>query len=136
MEVITLSAYTHTHHSQSYYNRYKRDPVANAFYQSQVWEHMAARVKAESYNTCAICGHTYDEPGKLITDHIVPLRVDKRKRLDRDNLWCLCQQDHYWKTKLEGQVYQSESLIENLDTAKRWGANECKKWVLEHKRRM
>ncbi|WP_225350358.1 HNH endonuclease signature motif containing protein [Lacticaseibacillus pantheris] len=93
---------------------------------------MSARVKAESYNTCAICGHTYDQPGKLITDHIVPLRVDKRKRLDRDNLWCLCQEDHYWKTKLESQVYQSESLIENLDTAKRWDANECKKWVLEH----
>jgi 5-methylcytosine-specific restriction endonuclease McrA len=130
MEVITLPAYTRHRRDQSYYNRYKRDPIANAFYQSQVWEHMAARVKAESYNTCAICGHTYDEPGKLITDHIVPLRVDKRKRLDRENLWALCRRCHYWKTQLEVSVYLSQSLIDNLDAAKKWDANHCREWVL------
>lgn len=120
--------------SQSYYNKFKRNKQANAFYQSKVWEHVAVETKRRAYFTCACCGHTYDRPGYLITDHIVPLRVDGSRKLDPDNLWVLCKSCHYWKTQLEEQLYQSQSLIENLDTAKRWNRERIVSWIMAHKK--
>lgn len=120
---------------QSYYNQYKRDKKANAFYQSKAWEHTAAESKARAYYTCAVCEHTYDKPGYLITDHITPLRVDKRRRLDRENLWVLCKACHYWKTQLENQIYTSQSLVDNLDVSHKWTRQKITAWILRRRKK-
>lgn len=120
---------------QKLYNRYKRDKEANAFYHSKQWTNLSQSLKRQAYFTCECCGHTYDKPRYLITDHIVPRRIDKRKQIDRDNLWVICQECHYWKTRLENKVYTSQSLIANLDTAKQWNKKQCTEWILEQRRK-
>ena len=114
------SAYTRSNDKRrvKYYNRYQRDQEANQFYKSKRWIHLAKQLKRERYFTCECCGHTFDKPNALVTDHIIPRRIDKRKQWDVNNLWVICQWCHYWKTQLENKVYKSQSLIVNLDTAK------------------
>lgn len=116
------------------YNRYKRDKEANAFYHTKQWSSLSMQLKRQAYFTCQCCGHTYDKPGYLITDHVIPRRVDKRRQLDVHNLWVICKRCHYWKGQLEGNVYQSQSAIENIDTSKNWSEDECRIWILKHEK--
>lgn len=118
----------------SYYDRYKRDKESAAFYQSKIWEHTARIVKVKSFFTCAICGRTHDKPGYLVTDHVVPLKIDRRRCLDPQNLWVLCKGCHYWKTQLEEKIYVSQSKIENIDVSTKWTRIKISEWVLAHKK--
>ncbi|MCT4451418.1 HNH endonuclease [Lactiplantibacillus plantarum] len=124
--------YNTTQRRQSYsqYNRYKRDKEANHFYHTKRWANMSLMLKRRAYFTCAVCGHTYDKPGYLVTDHIVPRRVDKRKQLDVENLWVICKRCHYWKGMFESTTYRSDSLIDNLDVSKHWDKEQIKEWIL------
>lgn len=120
--------------STSYYDRYKRDKESTAFYHSKIWEHTAHMLKAQAFFTCAVCGRTYDRSGYLVVDHIVPLRIDRRKCLDKANLWVLCKGCHYWKTQLEEKIYTSQSTVENLDVSTKWTRSKISEWVLAHKK--
>ena len=115
------------------YNRYKRDTKANAFYHSREWTQLARSIKQEQFFTCQCCGRTKDGKSYLVVDHIIPLKVDKSRRLSRSNLWLLCKQCHYWKTKLEQEIYGA-SLIDNLDTSKKWPLEKIKKYILEREK--
>ncbi|KRM95968.1 hypothetical protein FC19_GL001449 [Liquorilactobacillus aquaticus DSM 21051] len=116
----------------SMYNKYKRDKEANAFYHSKQWRTVSNHIKREAYFTCQCCGHTYDKTGYLVVDHIIPRRVDKRKQSDEDNLWVLCKRCHYWKGELENRIYQSQSLVVNMDTSKKWDRGKMTEWILKH----
>lgn len=116
------------------YNRYKRDKEANTFYQSKQWKKLSRWLKEQAYFTCACCGHTYDKPGYLVTDHIVPRRVDRRKQLEVNNLWVICKRCHYWKGQLEDELYQSQSLIQNLDVSKQWDRDKVTAWIMKHEK--
>ena len=122
----------HVKRDTSYYDKYKRDKESAAFYKSKIWEHTARDVKAHAYFTCAICGRTYDKPGYLVTDHIVPLRIDRSKCLDNDNLWVLCKGCHYWKTRLEETIYVSQSKMDNIDHSNKWTRSTISDRVLAH----
>lgn len=111
------------------YNKYRRDPQANAFYHSAPWRRLSADLRRQSMWTCECCGHTYDARSFLVVDHIIPFKVEPRLKLDRKNLWVLCKKCHFWKTKLEQQIY-SASLIANLDTSKAWPREKIKNWIL------
>ena len=111
------------------YNKYQRDPVANAFYHSAPWRRLSADLRRKSMWTCECCGHTYDAKSFLVVDHIIPFKVEPRLKLDRKNLWVLCKKCHFWKTKLEQQIYGT-SLIANLDTSKAWPRKKIKNWIL------
>lgn len=116
------------------YNKYKRDPVANKFYHSRAWSTLSADLRRQSIWTCQCCGRTYDENSFLVVDHIIPLKVAPKLKLDRKNLWVLCKKCHFWKTKLEEQIYTT-SLIANLDTSKAWSREKIKNWILSHENR-
>lgn len=111
------------------YNKYQRDPVANAFYHSAPWRRLSADLRRKSMWTCECCGHTYDAKSFLVVDHIIPFKVEPRLKLDRKNLWVLCKKCHFWKTKLEQQIYGT-SLIANLDTSKAWPRKKIQNWIL------
>lgn len=113
------------------YNQFSRDKEANRFYHTQAWRIISRQIKQHAYFTCQCCDRTYDKPNYLIVDHIVPRRIDKRRQLDRTNLWLLCKRCHYWKTELEKKIYTSQSLIENLDTGKRWTTDKICEWILD-----
>ena len=116
------------------YNKHKRDPKANAFYHSAPWRRLSADLRRQSIWTCQCCGRTYDGNSFLVVDHIIPLKVAPKLKLDRKNLWVLCKKCHFWKTKLEEQIYTT-SLIANLDTSKAWPREKIKNWILSHENR-
>lgn len=115
------------------YNKFKRDKKANAFYHSAPWRALSADLRRQSIWTCAVCGRTKDQKSNLVVDHIIPLKVEPSLALDRKNLWVLCKQCHFWKTKLEQQIY-GDSLISNLDTSKAWPRKRIKEWILKREK--
>lgn len=84
------------------YNAERRDPEANAFYQSKQWKAVRAFVVNRDYYTSAI-SHRVIPNKQLIVDHIVPRRLCDDP-LDTDNLWCLSRGEHTIKTRLEESI--------------------------------
>lgn len=115
------------------YNHNRRDKKANQFYHSRGWKNLSAELRRQALWTCAACGRTKDGPSYLVVDHIIPLKVDPRRKLDRDNLWVLCKRCHFWKTKLEQKIY-GDDLIANLDASKHWSRSKIRDWILNHER--
>ncbi|QBX93945.1 HNH endonuclease [Lactiplantibacillus plantarum] len=120
---------------QRHYNLTRRDQEANQFYHTRAWRQLSLLVKRQAMMTCECCGHTALTKGKLLVDHVVPRRIDKRCQLDRDNLWVLCYSCHYWKTQLETQIYLDgeANFIANLDTATRWNQDAIRNWIIDKK---
>lgn len=84
------------------YNKCKRDPVANAFYQSKQWKKVRDSVVVRDYYSSGVTGRVI--PNKeLIVDHIVPRRLCEDP-FDESNLWCLSRGEHTIKTKLEESI--------------------------------
>ncbi|WP_225425839.1 HNH endonuclease [Furfurilactobacillus siliginis] len=117
--------------SYSQYNKFKRDQEANAFYHSKVWTRISKELKRQAYFTCECCGRTYDQPGYLVVDHVVPRRVNKIRQLDTGNLWVICKRCHYWKGELEKEIYTSPSVIDNIDVGNKWNSDKCSDWILK-----
>lgn len=111
------------------YNKFKRDPIANQFYHTKEWKHLSASLRKQAFNTCAVCGRTKDGSAQLVVDHIIPFKIEPRLKLNRDNLWVLCKECHFWKTKLEQKIY-GDSIVENLDVSKRWSVSKIKQYIL------
>lgn len=116
--------------SQRQYNRFKRDKEANRFYHTKAWSSLSYGLKQQAMFTCQCCGHTSIKTGYLVVDHVIPRRIDKRKQLDRDNLWVICKRCHFYKGLLEKKIYQDGLFIENLDASKRWEEDKCRQWIL------
>lgn len=128
----TVNKYRKTNYQE--YNRTKRDKEANAFYHSKEWKRLSERLRRQSLWTCQCCNRTRDGKSFLVVDHIIPLKVDQNRRLDPQNLWVLCKECHFWKTKLEQKIY-GESIVMNLDTSKKWTREKIKNWILTRENR-
>lgn len=111
------------------YNKFKRDQRANKFYHSRAWKNLSRQLRRKAIWTCAVCGRTKEGASFLVVDHIVPLKVDPKDKLNPNNLWVLCKECHFWKTRLEQKVYGA-SLISNLDASKRWPKERIANWIL------
>ncbi|WP_260144382.1 HNH endonuclease, partial [Leuconostoc citreum] len=79
------------------------------------YEHLSAGLKQQAMFTCECCGRTSTTKGYLVVDHIIPRKIDKRKQLDKDNLWVICKRCHWYKGLLEDDVYTDGLSIENID---------------------
>ena len=66
--------------------RWKYDREVKQFYNSSIWKRTSQQVLLESDYVCAMCG---DEA--TMTDHIVSVKKDWSKRLDRSNLQASCK---------------------------------------------
>lgn len=93
-------------HTQRKYNQEQRNPEANAFYHSKEWRRVRNYVYSRDNATCQACGNIVDN--RKIVDHIVPLRVDFKQRLDTNNLWLICYSCHSIKTKLENKMTENQ----------------------------
>ncbi|MBS0941684.1 HNH endonuclease [Leuconostoc mesenteroides] len=116
---------------QHEYNANKRDKEANEFYHNKTWKHLSAGLKQQAMFTCECCGRTSTTKGYLVVDHIIPRKIDKRKQLDKDNLWVICKRCHWYKGMLEDDVYTDGLFLENIDTSKSWGKGEVRQWILD-----
>ena len=66
--------------------RWKYDKDVKRFYNSSIWKRTSKQVLLESDYVCAMCG---DEA--TMTDHIVSVKKDWSRRLDRSNLQASCK---------------------------------------------
>lgn len=66
--------------------RWKYDRETKRFYNSKEWRALSKQVLLEEDYICAMCGGE-----ATVTDHIVPVKVDWEKRLDRENLQASCK---------------------------------------------
>ncbi|WP_238786170.1 HNH endonuclease [Leuconostoc citreum] len=80
--------------------------------------------------TCECCGRTSTTKGYLVVDHIIPRKIDKRKQLDKGNLWVICKRCHWYKGLLEDDVYTDGLSIENIDVSKSWQRDDVCQWIL------
>lgn len=66
--------------------RWKYDKTIQQFYNSKLWRDTSKMVLLEEDYVCRMCGGE-----ATITDHIIPVRSDWNKRLDRSNLQASCK---------------------------------------------
>lgn len=66
--------------------RWKYDKDMKRFYNSTIWKQTSKQVLLEADYVCAMCG---DEA--TMTDHIISVKQDWSKRLDRNNLQAICK---------------------------------------------
>lgn len=76
-----------------------RDTVIVKFRNSKQWQNKRAYIRMRDRNMCRLCAIGYgNKPIAYVSEvsvhHIVPLSVDFGKRLDDDNLICLCGYHH------------------------------------------
>ena len=91
------------------------DSESVRFRNTKAWARKSVEIKQKSKYLCAVClegtHHTMDwlNYKSLEVHHIVPIAEDYSKRLDNDNLICLCQFHH--KMAEIGEITRDE-LIE------------------------
>lgn len=95
-----------------YYNQFKRDPVANAFYHDKRWLEMRDYVYARDMGVCQCCGEVVTD--RKIVDHIHPLKIASDERLNGNNLWTLCYDCHNIKTMIEQQTLEKSNGVNKL----------------------
>lgn len=83
----------------SFYNKYKRDAEAQAFYQSAAWQALRDR-KIRQTPFCEICYAEGRMTPAVIVDHRVEIK-DGGAKLDIANLTSVCRACHNKKTAAE-----------------------------------
>lgn len=85
------------------YERYRneRDKTYIQFYQGRVWKSTRKSVMLEMDYLCQECLRQGYYQQANVVDHIIELKDDWSKRLDKDNLIPLCHSCHNKKTKEE-----------------------------------
>lgn len=128
-----FSKVTHEQRKKMYkkYNAEKRDPIANAFYQSKQWRNVRDSVVARDYYSSGVTGQVI--PNKeLIVDHIVPRRLCEDP-FDKSNLWCLSRGQHTIKTRIEESIAQQPNGDQKLKhLSKRWWKKILKEKIFEN----
>jgi 5-methylcytosine-specific restriction enzyme A len=95
-------------HRRDRHNEYKRsrtDKKEQSFYSSKAWIQTALYMRS----TQPLCARCLVTKGKRVAmkdvDHIVPIKVDWSRRLDKSNLQCLCRSCHIIKTNEDKEKY-------------------------------
>lgn len=81
-------------------DRWKYQNDLMKLYNSKSWRQLSKLVLNEYYYVCRMCGGD-----ATLADHIIPVRVDWSKRLDKDNIQPLCESCHAIKTKEDKNKY-------------------------------
>lgn len=75
--------------------------MENKFYSSSAWQKLRASFMRDNGYKCYMCSQLFNKTDiRHYTEakevhHIVPIRDCWEKRLDSDNLVCLCREHHY-----------------------------------------
>lgn len=88
-----------------YYDTYKRDKEAEAFYNSKPWQIVRLKVKKRDNNLCVSCLRQHRLKRADVVDHIKPYEHFPELALDMDNLQCLCHRCHQAKTAEDKKRY-------------------------------
>ena len=77
-----------------FYDRYSRDERSTKFYKSKEWKKIRAYVFGLSHGLCDQCRIRGIITVGNVVHHIIEIKKDWSKRLDIDNLICLCNSCH------------------------------------------
>lgn len=120
------------HRYYKYYNQYKRNEVADAFYQSPRWRRVRSYVQARDEYRSGVTGKVITDHD-LIVDHIIPRRLCHHP-LDARNLWCLSRGEHAIKTKIEQSIAEQPNGDKKLQHLSReWWQKVIKEKIGRHK---
>ena len=76
------------------YDNHARNQKSAAFYHSSQWQRLRDVTMANNNYQCAVCrAQGVITPADEV-HHIIPIDIDWSKRLDADNLVCLCHRHH------------------------------------------
>jgi 5-methylcytosine-specific restriction endonuclease McrA len=79
--------------------RYKRDKKYHDFYNSPEWERIRQAVIARDHALCQDCLKEHRIKLYDTVHHIEPIKTNWNKRLNIDNLVCLCESCHQERHK-------------------------------------
>ncbi|WP_394864565.1 hypothetical protein [Clostridium perfringens] len=95
--------------------------MENKFYSSSAWQRLRNSVMRECGWKCYVCSNVYPDTNlRHYTEarevhHVIPIRDCWDKRLDVDNLVCLCTEHHHMIHQNEiRNKFELEKFIENL----------------------
>jgi 5-methylcytosine-specific restriction protein A len=93
---------------QRYYDRYKRDKQAAAFYNSSAWKRLREQALIRDNGLCQECLKEKKITPAFVVDHILPLKLFWHLRLTLNNLRSLCGSCHSKKTIEDVRRYGKE----------------------------
>ncbi len=76
------------------YDQYKRDQRSKSFYDSTLWKKVRDSVMRRDLGLCQQCKREDKITLPDVVHHIVEVKVDWSKRLDKNNLETLCHACH------------------------------------------
>lgn len=76
------------------------------FYRSRAWQRLRYDALRKYKSTCCCCGRRAKDGYEMHVDHIVPLSVDWRKRLDPNNVQVLCADCNRAKSNLDSTDFR------------------------------
>ncbi|QKE75929.1 HNH endonuclease [Arthrobacter citreus] len=76
------------------YDQYKRDQRSKSFYDSTLWKKVRDSVMRRDLGLCQQCKREDKVILADVVHHIVEVKVDWSKRLDKNNLEALCHSCH------------------------------------------
>ena len=85
------------------YNRFRRDPDSQRFYNSALWR-KTSRAQLRREPLCRMCLAEGRYTAAVLVDHIVPIKQGGGA-LDLDNLQSLCNSCHERKSQEEGSRF-------------------------------
>ena len=105
------------HRKQKQREKAKRDvaknPEVKKFYDSKVWRSLRMEQLVEE-PLCRECRKKGRLKAAEMVDHIVPVRVDWERRLDKTNLQSLCNRCHAVKRGRESRLYDDTGTIPDV----------------------
>lgn len=88
-----------------FYDKYKRDKEAAAFYKSKSWDLMRVEALRRDHGLCQCCLKEKEITYAEMVDHIIPIKIDWSLRLTLSNLQSLCNACHAIKTAEDKRKY-------------------------------
>lgn len=81
--------------------------VVSEFYQTPAWRRLAYQCKKRDGRRCMCCGATPEDGVRIVSDHIVPIRLRWDLRLDPTNIQTLCDDCNLGKGSLDHTDFRS-----------------------------
>lgn len=76
------------------------------FYRSRAWQRLRYDTLRKYKSTCCCCGRRAKDGYEMHVDHIIPLSVDWKKRLDPNNVQVLCSECNLAKSNLDSTDFR------------------------------
>lgn len=97
------------------YKHYRKDKKEQSFYSSKGWITLRDDMRNRHKGMCVLCYSEHNIKFLDCVHHIVEIKEDYERRLDADNLICLCNKHHdYVHKKYEKSTEDRKEMQQRL----------------------